>query len=493
MNRKTILFSLVGLSLFLTCTVTSCSGSTEMNQYDSASDIKPVKTPDIRLYSGNNVLYTSLDISTKAVVNGNYYKIQDFGSKSEWMQTQYPILYEFYDNAPALTDRGEGVSQAEFDAVMSYLTAHPDEGGTKCNLTTYFIQNVGTMNETYHIKFMDGDVVRSEAWLNSSSQMDYIAFGDTYINDYNAYYGPRALCVNIPVVTPCYHDMHSDVRQENHYRFYVIEYDGKKNLYLCFDYATYQYGGFLEYNGDGVYTDWVVKLIPADGSDITDPDEADDTESDEEEPDELDFYATDHVEVNFSVNDKHATGDWIHTKLSIHVRAVTDVELFIPVSQDYYCDLDDLNQAIAHSVEVDKRISQPRTGTFEIIDTLTGDVFEISASILFQSNGIRITTQGMTSELLAYLNAEYGDGLTFEIWNYYNVNAIDRETLKPFLDATTISFTSAPTMFVNAFAPIGDDEHKNPWDCVVTPSEEYWFFAERYPEKYYDYNVLCKK
>ena len=99
----------------------------------------------------------------------------------------------------------------------------------------------------------------------------------------------------------------------------------------------------------------------------------------------------------------------------------------------------------------------------------------------------------MTSELLAYLNAEYGDGLTFEIWNYYNVNAIDRETLKPFLDATTISFTSAPTMFVNAFAPIGDDEHKNPWDCVVTPSEEYWFFAERYPEKYYDYNVLYKK
>ena len=494
MNRKSIIVSLVGLSFFIAGTMTSCSGSSDMNHYDAASDIKLVKTPDIRLYSGNNVLYTSFDVSTKAVVNGNYYIIQNFGGKSDWMQSQYPILYELYDNAPAQTDRGESVSQAEFDTVMSYLAEHPDEGSTKCSLNTYFIQYVGTMNQTYHIMFMDGDVVQSETWLNGSSQMDYMAFNDTYINDYNAYYGPRALCVNIPLVNPYFHDMHSGLKQESHYRFYVIEYDGKKNLYLCFDYATSTYDdGFLEYNGDGVYTDWVVKIIPADGQEIAEPyDEGADPES-EEEPDELDFYATDHVEVNLSVNDKHETGDWIHTKLSIHIRAVTDVELFIPVSQDYYCDLDDLNEAIAHSVEVDKRIPQPRTGTFEISNNDTGDIYEISATILFNSNGIRISTQGMTSDLLEYLNTKYGDGLTFEIWNYYNVNAIDRETLKPFLDATTVSFTSDPTMFVNAFAPIGDDEHKNPWDCVVTPPADYSFFAERYPEKYYDYNVLYKK
>ena len=161
--------------------------------------------------------------------------------------------------------------------------------------------------------------------------MDYVEFNGTHINDYNATWGVRALCVNIPLVNPRYHDSFYNTTQENHYRFYVIEYDGKKNLYLCFDYATNKWdNGQLDYQGDGVYNDWVIKIIPGDGSEI-DPDDPD-----VPDVDPYDFYATDHVEVNLSVNDKHEEGDWIHTKLSIHIRAVTDVEIFIPVGQNYY-------------------------------------------------------------------------------------------------------------------------------------------------------------
>ena len=294
--------------------------------------------------------------------------------------------------------------------------------------------------------------------------------------------------MNIPLVNPRYHDSFYNTTQENHYRFYVIEYDGKKNLYLCFDYATNKWdNGQLDYQGDGVYNDWVIKIIPGDGSEI-DPDDPD-----VPDVDPYDFYATDHVEVNLSVNDKHEEGDWIHTKLSIHIRAVTDVEIFIPVGQNYYCDVDDMDLVISHQLDLVQYIPQPSTESFEIVNSETSEVYAVSATVAFEANGIRITTHGMTAGLQEYLKNKYHDGLTFEIWNYYNINAIDRENLKPFLDASTVSFTADPTLYVNAFAPIGDDNHKNPWDCVVTPPSAYSVWYERTYETYYDFDVLYKK
>lgn len=494
MNRKSVIFSLVVVSIILTCTMTSCS---EKDQFDLSSiEVKPAKIPDFRLYSGNTVFTSSLDGATRATINGNFFKIQDFGGgKSEWMESQYPILYRYFDNAPATTDRGEFVSQAEYEAVMAYLAAHPDEGGTTCDLTTYFIQHVGTSNKTYQLFFMNGEAVHHDTWIHAASQMNYVEFDEIHINDYNATYGPRALCVNIPLVNPRYRDSYAWLMQENHYRFYTIEFQGQRNLYLCFDYATTKYdNGLLDYQGDGVYDDWVIKITPADGSEIpAESGEGGEGGGSVEAPDSLDFYSVDHVEVNLSVNDKHDYGDWIHTKLSIHIRSVTDVELFIPVSQQYYCDMDDMDIVISHELGLEKYIPQPSTEMYSIVDEDTGDSYDVGATVTFESSGIRITTTGMTAGLQEYLQSKYGDGLTFEIWNYYDVEAIDRETLKPYLDATSVTFSGAPTLFVNAFAPIGEDDHKNPWDCVVTPPSDYSFYGERTPSVYYDYNIIYKR
>jgi len=495
--RKDYAIGVAAMAILFSGVLSSCDNSDVFKSSDASPlEVQLAKTPDFRLYSGSEVLSTTFARTKGDVsVNVNYFKIQDYGGgKSEWMQNQYPILYQYFDNAPEKsTDRNEQVSQAEYEAVMSYLANHPNEGGTTCNLTRYFIQNVGSSYDNYQLKFMNGASVHHTQEVTGGNQMDYLEFNGTHIPDYNAHYGPRALCVDIPLVSPRYRDSYATLKQDDHYRFYVIEYAGKKNLYLCFDYATKKYdNGQMDFQGDGVYNDWVIKIIPADGSEITDPDDGG-GEGGDIEPDTLDFYATDHVEVNLSVNDKHEEGDWIHTKLSIHVRAVTDVEIFIPVSQNYYCDVDDMNLVISHALDLLKYIPQPSTETFEIVNSETSDVYEVSATVAFEANGIRITTHGMTAGLQEYLNNKYHDGLTFEIWNYYNVNAIDRETLKPYLDASTVKFTADPTLYVNAFAPIGDDNHKNPWDCVVTPPAAYSVFAERTPEKYYDYDVIYKK
>lgn len=487
--RKDYALGVASMAILLFGVLSSCSNAIENEKDHSEPDLMLVRTPDIRLYSGNNVLYTSMtrgDVS----VNVNYFKIQDFGGgKNDWMKNQYPVLYDLFDNAPAKSDdRQEQVSQAEYEAVMAYLAAHPNEGSTTCDLTTYFIQNVGSSKDSYHLAFMNGDVPHHYTDIVGGNHMDYLELNGTHIFDYNAVGGPRALCVNIPLLNPRYHDSFYNNTEENHYRFYVIEYAGKKNLYLCFDYATSKWdNGQLDFEGDGVFNDWVIKIIPGDGSEI-DPDDPDDPAVDP-----YDFYESDHVEVNLSLNDEHPDGDWIHTKLSIHIRAVTDVEVFIPVPQNYYCDMDDMDIVISHSMELEKYIPQPTTEYFEILNSETSETYKVGATVAFLPNGIRITTQGMTAGLQEYLKAKYGDGLTFEIWNYYDVEAIDRETLKPFLDSSTVSFTADPTLYVNAFAPIGDDNHKNPLDCVVTPPSAYSVWYERTYETYYDFDVLYKK
>ena len=119
------------------------------------------------------------------------------------MQNQYPILYQYFDNAPEKsTDRNEQVSQAEYEAVMSYLANHPNEGGTTCNLTRYFIQNVGSSYDNYQLKFMNGASVHHTQEVTGGNQMDYLEFNGTHISDYNAHYGPRALCVELMFVIP---------------------------------------------------------------------------------------------------------------------------------------------------------------------------------------------------------------------------------------------------------------------------------------------------
>ena len=410
---------------------------------------------------------------TDVVVNSNYYKVQDWeNTTKEHMPAEYA---KYVDKAPEKTDRGENVSQAEYDYVMAYLAAHPDEGGLTCNLTTYFIQNVGGSFFEYKcsqfptLKDHNGashDVVGSQ-------QMDFVAFSK-HRNDYNAVGGPRALLINVPVEDPTYHDSWGDTENTKHdaYRFYVIEFNGEKNLYLCYDYQTKKNSG--EYlPGDKVFNDWVIKLIPAEG----------DNGGGGEEIEEhiTDIVPADEVEINFSVNDEKEVDDYIATKLSIHIRALTDVEVFIPVKQAYYCDVDDMAIVLSHNLDINYQYSNPGqasiqngyTYTYTVAgeyvkdgETLTANE-AINVIVTYEAEGIRVKTQGITQAALDYLQYIYHDGITIEVWNYFNSEIINealetipvtRADLKPMFDQSTVTFTATdkPSQYVNAFAMLYD-------------------------------------
>ena len=443
---KVSLIMLAGLAAGF---VSSCSSDDDAAV--SSYTLTPVKTPDFIFYSGSTTLGTTFIPGTRVTVNGNYFKIQDFGGgKSEWMQTTYPVLYQYFDNAPSTTDRGESVSKAEYEYVIDYIKNHPDEGGTECNLTTYFIQNVGSSYDKYTMEFINAGVVHHTQEVTGGNQMDYCVWGGEHINDYNATSGHRALCVNIPVTDPMYHESYGteDQMKANAYKFYYIEYDGKTACYLCFDYRMKKWdNGQCDYTGDGVYNDWVIKLTPADGSDAVVPVVPIDpivvpTENGGE------------VEINLSVNVKKEEGDYTATKLSIHVRDTTDVEVFIPVPAEFYCDADDMNIVLTHEVEM-------AYGNTVVTYNIDGHV--VTANVQFEPEG----TQGINAEVLKYLRTTYDDGITIEVWNYYN-ETLTREGLKPYLDKSTVTFVTNTQRYVNAFAMLGTDV--NPWDCKVTPT-----------------------
>ena len=164
------------------------------------------------------------------------------------------------------------------------------------------------------------------------------------------------------------------------------------------------------------------------------------------------------------MNAEKEKDDYISTKLSIHVRDTTDVEVFLPVPAEYYCEADDMNIVLSHRLELEQHSPSSSYMEFEV----DGQI--VTTSVVFEMGGIRIKTQGINAQVLKYLRTNYGDGITFEIWNYYN-SSITRSNLKSFLDKSSISFINNPPQYINAFAKV--DDQMNPLDCAVIPPSLY--------------------
>lgn len=163
------------------------------------------------------------------------------------------------------------------------------------------------------------------------------------------------------------------------------------------------------------------------------------------------------VEANFSI-DEH---DWDvnETHLSLHVRDTTDVTIFMPVEAEYYCAADDMNIVAKHDVQYVYN---------EATETVSMDVNgqTVTLNIKYAENGITVSTQGINAEVLKYCRDTYNDGITFEVRNYFNSN-ITKEALKQALDNSTISFTTEPKTYVNAFGFYNGVEDQ--WGIKVTP------------------------
>lgn len=227
---------------------------------------------------------------------------------------------------------------------------------------------------------------------------------------------------------------------------------------------------------DGWFFDRIIKIIPADGEGnilpLPDDNFGKDDEDDKPEitlPGE--HNCKDEVEVNLHGVEKN--GEYLESHLSIHIRCATDVEIFIPMDMRYVCETDDMDIVMKH---------EPNHMEHNFEWTLKDSDFKVSILVVYEEGGIRITTHGVTQEVIDWCQEKCEDGITFEVWNYFNdpekleelgISGLSIEELRGYLNQATIRFLDKePSYYVNAFTD-------NEGDCEVN------IIAEQ--ERDYDY------
>lgn len=297
---------------------------------------------------------------------------------------------------------------------------------------------------------------------NVAGDMHDLAINGQYIKEFNT---NTCVSADLIITTTGLQDVtyddsfgvkHETYTESNWKLFNIPGY----GYYIGMDYGTNKFG----FEPDGEYSDWVIKVIPAS------PVEEEITEDNGS------------VEVNFSVNDEHETGDYIATKLSIHIRALTNAEILIPVDKRYYCEADDMDISLSH-----KNLDVIYKTEPAYVETTIGGS-KVVVKVQYEDEGIRVATEGVNKDVIDYCAAQYADGITFEVWNYFK--DIKRSDLKAMLDDTTVTFLDAnPVLYVNAFAkltgyqggPIYNKFNENgqlePYtdiDCTIPLDGKYW-------------------
>lgn len=268
----------------------------------------------------------------------------------------------------------------------------------------------------------------------------------------------------------------------DYFNYIIVEYKGY--YYVGFDYeahkpdqGTHNHNEALDVERDWKFTDWIVRITPAYHKGET-------PKKDDEEVTTTPVLPTiDEVEINLTANDAEVS------HLSIHVRTATNVEVFIPIPAEYYCDVDDM--AIVNKHEGELLIHGGPTKTEYNVNGNT-----VTLNVEFKENGIRIWTEGITQEVIDYCRETYNDGITFEVWNYFNGVLTKAELLKLLKRSTVKFLDKIPELYVNAF---NDDEDGNmyEWDATVNIVEEQSdeFLASEKGKHYNgsEYNDLYRK
>lgn len=184
------------------------------------------------------------------------------------------------------------------------------------------------------------------------------------------------------------------------------------------------------------------------------------------------------VEVNLALKNPEHEGtmngvEGLVSKLSIHVRHAGDVEVFIPVNKKYYVPADDMAILMIHEenhsayggktpeLEQDTYVL-----TYDLKDSerVYGNPLTVTLTVKFENDGIRITTSGITEDVIAWCKENFQDGINFEVYNYFNEETSYGE-LNRWLNQSTIEFidNNYPDYYINAFDGVDSAE-----DCTVS-------------------------
>ena len=186
------------------------------------------------------------------------------------------------------------------------------------------------------------------------------------------------------------------------------------NYYLGIDYMMVNGDGKID--ADGVYDDWIMKILPAKGETPVVPSNPEPNPAPNPEPNPTPNPkpVVREGEVEFDIHQQEHK-DWNEIKTSIHVRDTAAVHVFLPIPLE--------SQAVADDFDI-------RTGNvYQYVENIeakfefAGKEFSFPVEINHTATGIDILIDCTTAdakEALKLARGVFDDGITFEIHSYVN-------------------------------------------------------------------------
>ena len=358
------------------------------------------RSSEVSLYFGGR----QIDATRAADVNGNMWGdampdyptdkekqgILDYVRKNPGATVAWPG-YKYYfvqdviggHNKYQYTDRN-GAAHTDIDG-----TSHLD------------LLEVLEANRTYQSWELDPNTGKPYSWVDAY----------THVNNFNNGHCDNAATHNATLMTEGFKDARAHDSYGNTWvnDWHLYYWEG--NYYLGLDYKMAKDDGKID--PDGIYDDWIVKILPGKGETPVVPKGYDDPTT----PIAPTTPTAKAGEVEFDIHQQEHK-DWNEIKTSIHVRDTAAVHVFLPIPIESQAVADDFHiRAGENYANVDYK--ETLTAKF----TFAGQDFSFPVEIKHSAAGIDILIDCTTDEAKAALKLARGvfdDGITFEIHSYVN-------------------------------------------------------------------------
>lgn len=326
------------------------------------------------------------------------------------------------------------ITATEVAEVLAYIASNPDYCDALPNYTRYFIQHVGGAGKSY--SYVDWNNALHTG-INGTAGFENLQILENngqwvHVNNFNAGKCDNPATNNSALMTDGFNGIKAMAEYASSwvesYRIYYY----KGCYYIGLDFSAVKQDGKVP--ADGIYDDWVLKIIPEGGND----DNGDNGDNGEINSDTIivngDSIVPGEGEVEFDIHQQEHN-EWNEIKTTIHLKDSVNVRLLIPISCEYIAVPDDfdIRAGLDYTAITERKIVE---------FTVAGQQFEVEVLINHIKEGIEILIEGTEcKEALKVARAVYDDGLTFEIHNYvYNV--VDDETIWSWLKTTESPQTS---------------------------------------------------
>lgn len=292
--------------------------------------------------------------------------------------------------------------------ILDYVRNNPGASVEWSGYTCFYVQHVISAHNKYSYKDWNNalhDNIDGSTHLNEL-QIKENNGNYTHVNNFNEGKCDNAVTHNSALMTEGFqgartHESYGGANVDNWRLFY---WNG--NYYLGIDYMMVNGSGKIDANG--IYDDWIMKIIPGKGETPVVPSNPDSNPTPKPEP------TVREGEVEFDIHQQEHK-DWNEIKTSIHVRDTAAVHVFLPIPIE--------SQAVSDDFDI-------RTGNvYQYVENIeakfefAGKEFSFPVEINHTATGIDILIDCTTAdakEALKLARGVFDDGITFEIHSYVN-------------------------------------------------------------------------